>query len=97
MSRLRRRTARRSLQGAAPNRRLSRQTWGPEWPRPCRAVQPDAAAARDDVEGLQQRAQHATWGEIGSDTAKLLLRALAIEAGEARRLARTGLPAMAAG
>jgi hypothetical protein len=89
--------ARRGLQGAAPNGCFSWQTWGPEWPRPHRAVQPDAAAARDDVEGLQQRAQHANWGEIGSDTAELLLRALGIEAGEARRLARTGLPAMAAG
>jgi hypothetical protein len=40
---------------------------------------------------------HATWREIGSDTAELLLRALGIEADEAQRLARGELPAMAAG
>jgi AcrR family transcriptional regulator len=40
---------------------------------------------------------HATWREIGSDTAELLLRALGIEAGEAQRLARAELPAMTAG
>jgi AcrR family transcriptional regulator len=40
---------------------------------------------------------HATWREIGSDTAELLLRALGIEVDEAQRLARMGLPAMAAG
>jgi hypothetical protein len=39
---------------------------------------------------------HATWREIGSDTAELLLRGLGIEAGEAQRLARTELPAMIA-
>ncbi len=37
---------------------------------------------------------HATWREIGSDTAELLLRALGIEAGEAQQLARGNLPAM---
>jgi AcrR family transcriptional regulator len=40
---------------------------------------------------------HATWREIGSDTAELLLRALGIEADEAQRLARGELPAMGAG
>lgn len=40
---------------------------------------------------------HATWREIGSDTAELLLRALGIEAGEAQRLARGELPGMGAG
>ena len=39
---------------------------------------------------------HATWREIGSDTAELLLRAMGIEAAEAQRLARSELPAMAA-
>jgi AcrR family transcriptional regulator len=37
----------------------------------------------------------ATWREIGSDTAELLLRALGIDADEARRLARAELPALA--
>lgn len=40
---------------------------------------------------------HATWREIGSDTAELLLRALGIEADEAQRLARGDLPAMGVG
>jgi AcrR family transcriptional regulator len=40
---------------------------------------------------------HATWREIGSDTAELLLRALGVEAEEARRLARGDLPAMVVG
>ena len=35
---------------------------------------------------------HATWREIGSDTAELLLRALGVEADEAKGLARTELP-----
>jgi hypothetical protein len=39
---------------------------------------------------------HATWREVGSDTAELLLRALGIEAGEAKGLARAELPAMSA-
>ena len=39
---------------------------------------------------------HATWREIGSDTAELLLRAMGIEAADAQRLARSELPAMAA-
>lgn len=37
---------------------------------------------------------HATWREIGADTAELLLRALGIEAAEAQRLARSELPVM---
>ena len=40
---------------------------------------------------------HSTWREVGSDTAELLLRALGIEAEEARRLAREDLPAMLVG
>ena len=40
---------------------------------------------------------HATWREIGSDTAELLLRALGVDAEEARRLARGDLPAMVVG
>lgn len=40
---------------------------------------------------------HATWREIGSDAAELLLRALGVEAEEAKRLARSELPAMAVG
>jgi len=40
---------------------------------------------------------HATWREIGSDTAELLLRALGLEADEAQRLARNELPAMTTG
>jgi hypothetical protein len=40
---------------------------------------------------------HATWREIGADTAELLLRAFGIEADEAQRLARCELPALAAG
>lgn len=39
---------------------------------------------------------HATWREIGSDTAELLLRAMGIEAAEAQHLARSELPTMAA-
>jgi AcrR family transcriptional regulator len=40
---------------------------------------------------------HGTWREVGSDTAELLLRALGVEAEEARRLARGDLPAMVVG
>jgi AcrR family transcriptional regulator len=38
---------------------------------------------------------HATWREIGSDTAELLLRAFGVDPVEARRLARAELPALA--
>ena len=40
---------------------------------------------------------HVTWREVGSDTAELLLRALGVEAEEAKVLARTELPALGFG
>ena len=40
---------------------------------------------------------HATWREVGSDTAELLLRALGIDPEEARSLARSDLPAQVSG
>jgi hypothetical protein len=40
---------------------------------------------------------HGTWREIGSDTAELLLAALGVDRDEARALARSKLPPLAAG
>jgi AcrR family transcriptional regulator len=40
---------------------------------------------------------HGTWREVGSDTAELLLAALGVDRDEARALARSALPPLAAG